>query len=294
MLDPQQKLATDVFPCEDGHAQERSLLDMVLETVKARDLWIADRNFCTNGFLCGLARRQACFIIRLHQGLAYEECGPWRQIGPTSTGYAFERKVRIRDQEGKWLTLRLIRLNLSTPTRDKDDELYLLTNLPESKANALVVAELYRDRWQLETAFLHLTKSLNCEINTLGYPKAALFGFCLALVAYNVLAVTRAALRSTWGAQAGDEQVSTYYLADEIAGIYRGMMIALPPKAWRRFQSMTAPQLAEELLVLARNVTLRAFKKHPRGPKRPQPPRTRNRKKPHVSTKRLLDARKRK
>ena len=33
-------------------------------------------------------------------------------------------------------------------------------------------------------------------INTLGYPKAALFGFCLALVAYNMLAVVMAALRS--------------------------------------------------------------------------------------------------
>ena len=31
------------------------------------------------------------------------------------------------------------------------------------------------------------------EINTLGYPKAALFGFCLALVAYNMLAVIMAA-----------------------------------------------------------------------------------------------------
>jgi hypothetical protein len=30
---------------------------------------------------------------------------------------------------------------------------------------------------------------LHSEINILGYPKAALFGFCVALVAYNVLAV---------------------------------------------------------------------------------------------------------
>ena len=101
----------------------------------------------------------------------------------------------------------------------------MLNNLPAAKANAVVVADLYRDRWLLETAFLHLTKSLNCEINTLGYPKAALFGFCMALAAYNMLAVTRAAMRATWGAEAGDENISTYYLADEIAGIHRGMMI---------------------------------------------------------------------
>lgn len=291
VLDPQLKLAIDVFPCEDGHAQERSLLDGVLETIAARDLWIADRNFCTNAFLCGIALRLGFFIIRLHKGLTYEECGSWREIGATETGYAFERNIRIRDASGKWRKLRLIRLNLSTPTRDDDDELYLVTNLPESQANAGVVADLYRDRWLLETAFLHLTKSLNCEINTLGYPKAALFGFCMALVAYNVLAVTRAALRATWGAEAGDEKVSTYYLADEIAGIHRGMMIALPPPAWERFRTMTAKQLANELLALAGKVKLRSFKKHPRGPKRPKPPRTSDPDKPHVSTKKILDAR---
>lgn len=46
VLEPQLRLATDVFPCEDAHAQERSLIEEVLETVQAQDLWIADRNFC--------------------------------------------------------------------------------------------------------------------------------------------------------------------------------------------------------------------------------------------------------
>ena len=51
-------------------------------------------------------------------------------------------------------------------------------------------------RWTLETAFQHLEAYFHSEINTLGYPKAALFGFCLALVAYNMLAVVMAALAS--------------------------------------------------------------------------------------------------
>ncbi|HZC00299.1 MAG TPA: hypothetical protein VE844_02740, partial [Gammaproteobacteria bacterium] len=44
-------------------------------------------------------------------------------------------------------------------------------------------------------AFQHIEAYFHSEINTLGYPKAALFGFCLALVAYNVLAVVLASLR---------------------------------------------------------------------------------------------------
>ena len=62
VLDPRLMLATDVVLCEDGHAQERSLLDQVLEIVAAKDLWIADRNFCTTDFLFGIARRDGFFV----------------------------------------------------------------------------------------------------------------------------------------------------------------------------------------------------------------------------------------
>ena len=64
VLDPQTMLVTDVFPCEDGHAQERSLLGQVLETIRSGEVWIADRNFCTTGFLFGIARRGGYFVIR--------------------------------------------------------------------------------------------------------------------------------------------------------------------------------------------------------------------------------------
>ena len=55
VLDPELRLAINVFACEDGHAQERSLFDQVLKTVKKGELWIADRNMCTVSFLFGLS-----------------------------------------------------------------------------------------------------------------------------------------------------------------------------------------------------------------------------------------------
>lgn len=36
--------------------------------------------------------------------------------------------------------------------------------------------EMYRQRWTIEGVFQQLTEDLHCEIDTLGYPKAALFG----------------------------------------------------------------------------------------------------------------------
>jgi len=35
VLDLELRMAIDVFPCEDGHAQEPSLCESVLQTVKA-------------------------------------------------------------------------------------------------------------------------------------------------------------------------------------------------------------------------------------------------------------------
>jgi hypothetical protein len=47
VLDPALHIPIDVFPSEDGHAQERSLLGEVLKSVEPRDVWVADRNLCT-------------------------------------------------------------------------------------------------------------------------------------------------------------------------------------------------------------------------------------------------------
>src|SRR5581483_8109565 len=71
VFDPGLMLAIDVVLCEDAHAQERSLLDRVLETVATKDLWVADRNFCTTNFLFGIALRGGCFVIRQHGSTLY-------------------------------------------------------------------------------------------------------------------------------------------------------------------------------------------------------------------------------
>jgi len=45
VYDPVLRLPIDVFACEDGHAQERSLPKTVLSTIQANNAWVADRNF---------------------------------------------------------------------------------------------------------------------------------------------------------------------------------------------------------------------------------------------------------
>ena len=162
---------------------------------------------------------------------------------------------------------------------------------PGSSCLGQTGSRLYRKRWTLETAFQHLEAYFHSEINTLGYPKAALFGFCLALVAYNVLAVVVAALRGVHGQERVDEEVSLYYLANEVSTTYNGMMIAIPEGEWDVFARMSAPEMAATLLELAQRVNLRAFRKSPRGPKKPRPKREGDSNQGHVSTAKLLMAR---
>jgi len=291
VLDPELKLMIGVFPCEDGHTQERALLEQVLPTVQPGDCWIEDRNFCTLKFVFGVVNRGGYVVIRQHKKLPCEPLGKFTKIGRIDGAMVYEQPVVIKDDEGNELRLRRIRIHLDTPTRDGDRDVFVLTNLPK-KVNAKKVAVLYRNRWKIETAFQELTEHLNSEINTLGYPKAALFAFSIALIAYNVMSVIQAALRGVHGAEVVEKEVSGYYVADELSAVYPGMMIAIPEKHWKVFSRMTPREFANTLRMLASKVNLRRFKKHPRGPKKPQPKRTYDKKHPHVSTFRLLAARK--
>ena len=136
--------------------------------------------------------------------------------------------------------------------------------------------------------FQTLTEALTCEIDTLAYPKAALFGFCVALVAYNVLATVRAALRSEHGREAVEAKVSNYHLANEVATTYEGMMIALPPSEWAPLGRLSLAELAEFLREVASQAWLAKYPRTVRGPKKPPPKRTSGRTNHHVSTARLL------
>jgi len=59
-------------------------------------------------------------------------------------------------------------------------------NLPAS-LKATTIARLYRRRWSIERMFQWLESVLQSEIRTLGYPRAALFAFSVAILAFNVL-----------------------------------------------------------------------------------------------------------
>jgi hypothetical protein len=292
VLEPAVMLITDVFPCEDGHAQERQLLPEVLETVRRKDVWIADRNFCTTNFLFGIDQRLGSFIIRQHAStLTYELLKKRKVVGRCDTGTVYEQPMRLAHPDGRTLNARRITVVLDEATEDGDEEIHIVTNLPK-RISGIAVAEGYRGRWTVENAFQELEQALESEIRTLAYPKAALLAFCLAVVTYNMMSVVKGSLAKVHGDVVPREQLSGYYLAEEISASYRGMMVAVPPQTWKRkFASLSPRRLAQILETLALSVRPEQFRKTKRGPKKPQPRRTSGKRFHHVSTARLIASR---
>ena len=143
----------------------------------------------------------------------------------------------------------------------------------------------------METLFQELTCHLGCEVNTLCCPKAAWFAFGVALVAYRVLAVVRAALRAKHGEAKVRAEVSGYYVAMELAGMYHGLMVAIPPASWAAFAELGRGEMAGVLRHLAGEVDLRRYRKHRRKPKKVPPKRAADKNQPHIATARLLEQR---
>lgn len=284
VLDPQREMVVDVFPEEDAHAQERSLLPSVLETVQAGQVWIADRNFCTLDFLTGISTRGASFVIREHLGLKWTEVTPRIEIGQHDSGTIFEQQVQL----DSGICVRRVTIQLKQPTRHGDSQVTVLTNLPVTEVTALVVADLYLKRWQIEQMFQVITDTFNCELQTLGYPKAALFVFCMALMAFNILSTVKAALKDVHGAGKIESSLSNYYVVEEVQSTFRGMEIAIVAEDWQPFALMSVVLFAEFLRDCASCVNLKRFLSSPRGAKKPTNKKKYDHKHPHVATFRLL------
>jgi hypothetical protein len=289
--DPQGEVATEGIPCEDAYAQERALLPEVVPMVQKGDGIVADRNFCTLGFVFGIVRQGGFFVLRHHSSNVVGQAqGPRRGVGHDARGQAlYEQTVELTELDsGATLVVRRLTVQLHTPTRQGETELHILTNLPVTDAPAAIISALYVDRWTIETAFQHLTVDFACEVDTLGYPKAALFGFCVALVAYNVVALVKGALRAAHGAEYVKDELSMYYLTLEVAQVTTGMEIAVEAEAWEVFRHMSTAEFTTTLVTIAQRLDTKKYTKSKRGPKKPPPNKLSGKKQTHVSTARIL------
>jgi hypothetical protein len=286
VYEPASGLILDVILAEDAHTQERALVDRV--PVEPGQLWVVDRNFCVRSLLLRIARSGAFFVARWHRtAFPFRATSRLHARGRCASGAIFEQTVEVVDHEGVAHPLRRIVLELDVPTREGETAIVLMTNLP-AEVPAVVCCTTYSERWQIEGHYQRLTDLLHCEVPSLGDPRAALFGFSMAAVAGNALAVLQGNLRVAHGEELAEE-ISAFALVDEAAEVYPGMMVAVPPSSWPRAVAYPAEAVAGVLNGLAERVPVHRMFRSRRGPKKPRPKRSRGNRVHHVSNQKLLD-----
>jgi hypothetical protein len=288
--DYQRGLFDQAYLLEDAHAQESEVLERVVEDLRERDLVIADRHFCIVSFLLKVAARCRFFVIRQHGRLKGRLRGKRRRMGRMETGVVYEQAMEISTEETT-LVVRRITVVLDEPTRDGDTELHILSNVPAADATACRLAEIYRQRWEIENAFYVLTMTLSCESKSNCFPRCALFQMCMAMLAYNCRQVLLAALYAEHPSEDVD-CMSQYQVALDIVKPMAGMQTAITAQEWAALTPQTPNGIAKFLRRVSRHVDVRAYRKSVRGPKRPRPPRKRCKNGTHVSTHRLIQQRK--
>lgn len=283
--DLQRELFERAYLLEDAHAQESSTCGRIVDDLQPRDVVVADRHFCIVAFLAGIAARKAQFAIRQHGRLQGVLRGKRRRIGRGGSGMVSEQALRL-SADPQALVVRRVTVELDEPTRDGATAIHILTNLPAA-VDAKTVAEIYRLRWEEETAFHRLQMTLTCELASVGHPRAALLLFCMAMVAYNMRQVVFAALSAEHDDQAIAD-LSHFHVSVEIARYTEGMSIALDEAAWAELIPTRLTGFAKFLRRTARAIDLAKYKKNPRGPRKKKPLRSRNVKSTHVSTAKRL------
>ena len=151
VLDPSLMLIIDVVLCEDGHVQERSLLDQILKTIDAKDVWIDDRNFCTTGFLFGIARLRGVLRGASHGAtLHWEFTGKKRACGRIDTGKVFQQTVRLSNPDTGEVLSRAASQWCSTSPLVMVTARSTFSRIFPPKMPMRKIAELYRGRWTIE------------------------------------------------------------------------------------------------------------------------------------------------
>jgi hypothetical protein len=292
VLDPTTRLVTEVFLTPDGHASERTLLPEVLQVVAREDLWIADRNFCTHGFLHQIDEREAKFVLRRHGNVGGSNPGTWGDPQEGETGQVSEQSLTI-EHEGVIKLFRHIRIQLIKPTRDDDSEIYLLSNLPES-VSSVQIARLYQKRWTIERLFGEMSEVFACEPKSLCQPKAFEFVFCLGLVASNAVQVFQAGMRLVHG-EALWNQVSLYYLMWEVHQSSRLVRSLVEEEEWQFRRGQPEEDWLAEWMRIGKELKVKEYQKaktRTRQPPKKQMQRYHNG--GHVSTHKILEQRKKK
>ncbi len=264
VYDPDLAMIVDLLPVERGRSHERAFVGALLETVRPGELWIIDGRFDTDAIVSGWPRRGGAFVLRDYGNPAVcRPLGGWRDAGRLDTGYLREQAVGIAGDGDVAGTLRRIEWRDHTLDGSPGATIAVLTNLPVEQFDACQVMQLSRRRWR-DALPLPLDPVLGATLFG-GVPaRASLLASGIAAFAYNAFSVMMRVVVGALGLDERDAERVPLHIADSVAATYAGMMIALPPGWWRRYDQLPATTLGQIVRMLAVHVDPRSERRRRR------------------------------
>ncbi len=257
VYDPEHGMVVDLVPYERGRVHERAFVGSLLESVQPGELWVIDGRFSTAAILAGWPRGSGVFVLREH-GCApvWHPHGEAREIGEFDGGRVFEQPVAmIGDAQGEAATVfRRVEWRPDEPGRDR---VGVLTNAPASLIDALRVMRLARAQWG-QTLPLRVDPVFDGALYADVAARALPLARGIVATAYNVFSVMTSAVTGELALDARDAERLPAHIAGGVRGAYIGMMIALPPAWWQRYDLLSIGTLGTLLRLLAHHVDPRS------------------------------------
>ncbi|MFA8388888.1 type II toxin-antitoxin system Phd/YefM family antitoxin [Burkholderia ubonensis] len=251
VYDPDLGMIVDLLPHERGRMHERAFAGALREAVQPGELWIIDGRFESDAILSGWPRRGGACIVREHgRAAACRALGDWRDAGTHDGGAVREQAVGLAGDHDASAALRRIEWR-SAP----DAVVTLLTDLPAAQFDARQIVQLacrpWRDALPLGPVF---DGGLFGDVPA----RASLLAHGIVAMAYNAFAAMTSVVRAALDLDARDVERLLSHIADGVAATYAGMMIALPPVWWRRYDQLPATTLGQIVRLLAAHVDPRS------------------------------------
>lgn len=263
VYDPELAMIVDLLPVERGRLHERAFVGALLETVRPGELWIVDGRFDIDAIVSGWPRRGGAFVLRDDAGAACRPLGGWRDAGPLDGGDVREQAVGIAGDGESAGALRRIEWRGHGFDGHPGAMVAVLTNLPAEQFDACEVMQLARRRWRDALPF-SLEAILGGALFGSVPARASLLASGIAALAYNAFSVMTRVISGALGLDERDAERVPSHIADGVTATYAGMMIALPPDWWRRYDQLPAATLGQIVRMLAVHVDPRSERRRRR------------------------------
>ena len=172
---------------------ETALFRELLEQVRAQDVVVADRYYCSYWLLALLRERGADVCFRLHQRRLYD-FRRGRRLGPGDHVVSWPKPARpawmdqaTYERLPEQLTVREVRVVVDNPGY-RSREIVVATTLTDARQHPKdAIADLYHQRWHVELDIRSVKQSLKMDILSCKTPEMVRKEVWAHLLAYNLV-----------------------------------------------------------------------------------------------------------